>query len=335
MGQRIRVLASLVTLAGVWLALEGAPLAAEAPEVLKLAYTVVAPNLQDMDVFMGRDLGIFKKRGLDLQIILLNGETLGLQAVVSGDADVSQNSHALIYTAAEKTSTIRIICETVPIHSYVLVTTKDIVKWSDLEGKALGISGLGSIAQLIPQAAMKRHGVNPAKVNYAVVGGSGGRAKAMASGRTQAGMLHVIEAEELIAQEKGLHVFADLRTELPEFQFTAYIALTKTIAARRSALQKFVEGMIETKRLILENKKLTVEQYLKYYPNRTEALVSKAYDALKPAMMLGINGGMEKGPFEFTRGIMLETGLLKQRLQHEQVYDPSLTEAALAVLGRK
>jgi NitT/TauT family transport system substrate-binding protein len=309
--------------------------AAEAPEVLKLAYTVVAPNLQDMDVFMGRDLGIFKKRGLDLQITFLNGEPLGLQALVSGDADVSQNSHALIYTASERTPTIRIFCETVPIQSYVLVTTKDIAKWSDLEGKTLGISGLGGIAQLIPQAAMKRHGVNPAKVNYAVVGGSGGRAKAMAAGRTQAGMLHVIEAEELIAQEKGLHVFADLRTELPEFQFTAYVALTKTIAGRRSALQKFVEGMIETKRLILENKKLTVEQYLKYYPNRTEALVSKVYDALKPAMMLGINGGMEKGPFEFTRGVMLETGLLKQRPQYDQVYDPTLTEAALAVLGRK
>lgn len=310
-------------------------LAAETPEVLKVAFTVVVPNLQEMDLFLARDLGIFKKRGLDVQITTLNGDTLGLQALVSGDVDVSFNSHTLVYTALEKAPNIRIIVETMPIHAYVLVTTKDIAKWSDLEGKALGISGLGGIAHLIPQVAMKRNGVDLAKVNYAVVGGSAGRAKAMTAGRTQAGMLHVIEAEELLAQNKALHVFADLRKELPGFQYVGYITLTKTIGSRRPALQKFVEGLMEAKRLLLENKSRTVEQFLKYHPTRTEALVSNVYDVLKPTMLLGVNGGMDRGPFDFTQGLMLEAGQLKQRLEYERVYDPSFVEAALAALGRK
>jgi ABC-type nitrate/sulfonate/bicarbonate transport system substrate-binding protein len=310
-------------------------LAADTLEVLKVGFTIVVPNLQEMDLYLARDLGIFKKRGLDVQITPLNGDTLGLQALVSGDVDVSFNSHTLVYTALEKAPNIRIIAETMPIHDYILVTTKDITKWSDLEGKVLGISGLGGIAHLIPQMAMKRNGVDPAKVNYAVVGGSAGRAKAMTAGRTQAGMLHVIEAEELLAQNKALHIFADLRKELPGFQYVGYIALAKTIGSRRPALQKFVDGLIEAKRLLLEKKSLTVEQFLKYHPTRTEALVSQVYDTLKPTMMLGINGGMDKDPFEFTQGLMLEAGQLKQRLQYEQVYDRSFVESTLGTLGRK
>jgi hypothetical protein len=52
-------------------------------------------------------------------------------------------------------------------------------------------------------------------------------------------------------------------------------------------------------------------------------------------MMLGINGGMDKDPFEFTQGLMLEAGQLKQRLQYEQVYDRSFVESTLGTLGRK
>jgi ABC-type nitrate/sulfonate/bicarbonate transport system substrate-binding protein len=303
---------------------------------LKVAFTVVAPNLQDMEMFLAKEKGIFNKYNLDVDVIFLNGDNLGLLALISGDADVSYNSVVLIAVAREKGGNVRSFLETTPAHDYMIIANKTIKNWSDLKGKTIGVSLIGSVAHLMPAAALEKNGVDVREVQFLSVGGSAGRAQALITKKVDAGMLHIIDGLKLTQKYDYLYMFSDLITELPDYAFVSYSTRAEDLKnpAKRDVLTAYTAGMIEGKRLMLSDKKATLDCYKKYYPNEDMDLVSKVYDILLPTLKPGLNGGLSAKRFNYTRDEMAKYKQLKGTVKFEDVYDTTLVDRALTALGK-
>lgn len=306
---------------------------AQSIPTLNLTYTVVAPDLQDMELFLAHDEGIFAKDGVKVNIDFANGDNLGLQALISGKTDIAYITNTLAYTAMENGAKIKIIANTDPVSDYVIVAKPSLKTLADLEGHVVGISTVGGIAQLLPQAAMNLHGYDPSKVTWVSVGGSSARAQALISGKVDAVLVHALQAQELIKSNPQIHIIANLAEQLPNYQFVCYAVRDSTIQQKPEALQAFVKGLIQGKRLMMSNKQLTLTDYYKYYPHADHAIVSSIYDFLKPGQMAGEDGGMLQKNFEFTVKTLMEGGILKKSLSFDQAYDTSFTDKAIQELG--
>lgn len=306
---------------------------AQSTPTLDLTYTVVAPDLQDMELFLAHDQGIFAKDGVKVNINFVSGDNRGLQALISGKTDIAYITNTLAYKAMETGAKIKIIANTDPVSDYVIVAKPSLKSLADLQGHVVGISTVGGIAQLLPQAAMNLHGYDPSKVTWVSVGGSSARAQALVSGKIDAALVHALQAKELIKKNPQIHIISNLAEQLPNYQFVCYVARDSTIKQKPQALQAFVKGLIQGKRLMMSNKQLTLQDYYKYYPNADKAIVSDIYDFLKPGQMPGENGGMLKKNFQFTVKTLMEGGILKKPLSFDQAYDTSFTNNAIQQLG--
>lgn len=300
---------------------------------LSLAYTVTTPNLSDLAIFYARDHRIFSKYHLNVKIDMLNGDTLGLQALIGGSDDISWISNQLLYQALGQGADIQGFLENAPVQDYLLVSNKNLSSIKDLEGHTLGTSGPGGIAEVIPFLALDQAGGDPSKVRTVNVGGSSGRATALAAGRADAGILHVTEAVSFLAKNPGrFKILANFGKTLPNFQFVVFVAKKSTLSSKRDVLIRFSEAILEAQRTIASDFQTAYDEFHAYRPDLDQYTVKRAYNILKQIGAYDVRGGMATSRFNFTVNALTKQHLLEKPVTYQQAYDTSLRDAALKKL---
>ena len=138
------------------------PMGAAAEDTLKLA--VGAPNNWDSGISdVGLRAGIFKKHGLDLQILYTQGGGETMQAVISGSADIGISAGtAGVMGAFAKGAPLRIIAAGTTgagdLYWYVPANSP-IKSFKDLDGKTVGYSTNGASTHTTLLALIKYYGV--------------------------------------------------------------------------------------------------------------------------------------------------------------------------------
>jgi ABC-type nitrate/sulfonate/bicarbonate transport system substrate-binding protein len=297
---------------------------------LSLAYTVTTPNLSDIAIFYARDHRIFAKYRLNVKFDTLNGDTLGLQALIGGSDDISWISNQLLYQAIGQGAEIQGFLENAPVQDYLLVSTKDVPSIKGLEGHVLGTSGPGGIAEVLPFLAIDRAGGDTSKVRTVNVGGSSGRATALAAGRVDAGILHVTEAVQFLAKNPGRYkILANLGKTLPNMQFVVFAAKRSTLASKRDALTRFSMAILEAQRRVAADFQTAYNEFHAYRPDLDMYTVKRAYRILKSIGAYDIRGGMARPRFNFTVNALLSQKLIEKPVTYQQAYNTSLRDAAL------
>ncbi|HEY2135550.1 MAG TPA: ABC transporter substrate-binding protein [Xanthobacteraceae bacterium] len=137
--------------------------AAAAEDRLRLA--VGAPNNWDSGVSdVGVRAGIFKKHGLDLELLYTQGGGETMQAVISGSADIGiAAGTAGVMGAFAKGAPVRIIAAGTTgagdLYWYVPANSP-ITSFKELDGKTVGYSTNGASTHTTVLALIKHYGVN-------------------------------------------------------------------------------------------------------------------------------------------------------------------------------
>jgi NitT/TauT family transport system substrate-binding protein len=289
---------------------------------LTVAYSASLPNLQDIQLFMARDAGIFQKYGLDVDIMSINGATPTFQALISGDADVAFIDPTQLLLAWEKGEHLRIIANTSPMQPYLLLANSSIKNIKDLTGKVIGISQPGTLSQTLVQMDLKKYGVDDRGVQWVSVGGSGPRYQALISKRIDAGIGQVDQGVR--GAREGLVVVSDLGSEFPDLMGYPFAAKDTTIAAKRPAMVKFAAAMLEATRLVASNVNVATNYYLKYDKNATREDVAKEFQILRASKAWGPTGELRPAALAFTAQMMLADGSLKTAPSLTEIFDQSV-----------
>jgi ABC-type nitrate/sulfonate/bicarbonate transport system substrate-binding protein len=140
-------------------------LVSAAPAEDKLRLAVGAPNNWDTGVSdVGMRAGIFRKHGLDLELLYTQGGGETIQAVISGSADIGIAAGTTgVLGAFAKGAPLRIIAAGTTgagdLYWYV-PTGSPIRSFKDLDGKTAGYSTNGASTHTTLLALIKHYGVN-------------------------------------------------------------------------------------------------------------------------------------------------------------------------------
>lgn len=258
-------------LAGVGLALQFT--SAVAAEKMTVAYATLGPALSPG--WVTSDKGIWRKHGLDVDLVYLGGGSRSVPALLSGSIQLFFGSDTAAYVAAIQGAKIVKLGVTMNTLGYFLMTSPDIRSIADLKGKVLGI-GLG---RDLPYAHLTRilrdNGIDP-KTDVKLLplgGGPGGYISALKAGRVQASLL--IPPNHLVAEKAGLKALTKI--DVPTLAGglnTSQPFLEKN----RDTFIRFVKGYLEGIQYMTTNKNESLKTFAKYLQNSDPAVNAYLYD---------------------------------------------------------
>ncbi len=190
-----------------------------------------------------KELGIFDKYGLSVELVVISSGPRGMQALLGGSLQ-SANMAAM--------SPIRSVLgggEVVIVSGYLnkslfkLVAQKEIRKAADLRGKKIGLANFGGSTEFGVLMALKELNVPRDSVHLVAAGGSNARFAAVEAKGLDATILPYAEA--LVAEKKGFAILADLAEAVPEFP-DRLITVRRAFADKeRPHLKRFLQATSE------------------------------------------------------------------------------------------
>jgi NitT/TauT family transport system substrate-binding protein len=257
-----RFLFGRVAAALIVAALSLAPLAsARAAETVRVSYISDSPG-SSAPYWIAKDAGLYKKYGLDVELIFINGSTRGIQSLVAGDLEFTGAVGTSAINGKLAGGDIAIIDSLVNTLPYYIIGKPDIKSPEDLKGRTLATHIPGTSADFAVRLALRKFGIDYKDIQAVMVGGSPARVAAVINGQTDFTM--VTEPGKIQGESAGMKLIIDMAKLNIPFQFSCTVASGKTIRERPETVEKMVKAMANAVHFFKTNKKETVRIMAKY-----------------------------------------------------------------------
>src|SRR5256886_3961737 len=183
---------------------------------MRLGYSGTGLNNYVLEI--GRRGGIFRKNGLDLEIVYVNSGSLLNQALIAGTFDISFSQGSEAMMAKLRGADMRITAVVANRFNHVYLTAPAITSIKQLKGKKVAVSRFGSGSHFQSNLALKEGGLDPEKdVTILQIGNSAARMAAILSGTVDG----TIMAADFVpkAKKEGFNIVADLADTKIEYPF--------------------------------------------------------------------------------------------------------------------
>ncbi len=227
----------------LWLCCLVVPVGVSAQTPVRIAFNGfggVAP------LYLGQETGIFKKQGLNLELIFIPGGSLSLQALIGKSLDLLMTGGPPVVNASLQGAKIKIIAGVTNLLPYTFVVTSGIRSAEQVKGKKIGISRFGSNTDYVVRLALNQFALTPNDVQIIQVGGSQARLVALQSGAIQATVLSPEEA--LVAQKLGFGVLLDFIEKGIEFPHVNFVAREDYLETQPQTVRAFMKAYVEAVR---------------------------------------------------------------------------------------
>ena len=226
----------------------GIPVAsADSPAVIRVGAT---GNDTAAEVYYAEELGMFKKRGIQVQIENMRSGAAEAAAIVGGALDVGEQNVVSMAHAHERGLPFKYVAPAGEYVSSASTTSLVVAKSSalksgkDLEGKTVAVSALGDLMQIGASAWIEKHGGDPAKVKFievpsAEIGAAVGR------GTVEAGV--IAEPSLTMAEDGGqVKVLAQPYDAIGErFMINGWFASDDWVKKNSATAKKFADAVLE------------------------------------------------------------------------------------------
>lgn len=216
-----------------------------------------------LPLWVGKELGIFEKNGLDVQPIFFTGGSTAILALVSGDVPITQVSGPGLVSSAIGGSEAVFVAGGMTSLNYVLMGKPGVKSAEQLKGGSVAISRFGSATDTIARFALKKVGLTPGKdVTIVQVGSGPDRLAAILTGRVTGAVIN--PPSNFQAEQKGLAVLADVAKMGLVFQHTGPATTRKYIKEHPDIVRRYVRGHVEAVQRIYTDKEGTIKVLGKY-----------------------------------------------------------------------
>jgi ABC-type nitrate/sulfonate/bicarbonate transport system substrate-binding protein len=223
-----------------------APAAVAPMPVKKLTLAIVSPNEAFSLAWVGRDSGIFLKHGFDVEVPVVTGSPRLVQSLIAGDFEYAMMGATALLRARMQGADPLILATTSNIanHNVMIRPESGVQRLSDLKGRLVGISQVGSEADMFLQIALSQAGLKAEDVSVIQTGGSPQTFAAMLSGNLDVGVY--AGATVLRAHQAGIATLAGAR-ELNVLSVSGILATTRRYVERdRDSVLRFMRAWVET-----------------------------------------------------------------------------------------
>jgi NitT/TauT family transport system substrate-binding protein len=228
--------------------------------------------------WIAEEAGLFKKYGLDFQLVYISSASMVTAAMLSGSGDVAiSGGEAIVRASAQGVNELVFIAAAKNSLTHSILARPGIKRPEDLKGKTLGLTRIGSNSHYFVIQALRRYGLEPADVSFIQTGGQVENLTALLSGKVDAAtMTGPSGGARAIAEGFRYAVYGpDLR-----IPFAAAMLVTRRALLRTHApvLEKFMHAMTEAVKIMFKDKELTYKILGKYLRINDRKILDAAYD---------------------------------------------------------
>jgi NitT/TauT family transport system substrate-binding protein len=253
-------------------------------------------------VWIAEDKGLFKKYGIDPEVILIGGASAGgVSSLIAGDVQFLAGAGGAVVSAGLNGADVVMIASIVNRGVQRVMARSDIRKAEELRGKRIGITRLGAASHLVLLMMLRAWGMTAADVQTMQIGSSPAMMAALEKGGIDAAVL--TEPTFFFAEDQGYRVLADL-ADMDIYYLHSMIDTTRGyIRTHRDVALRFLRGYIEGIAFFKNNRNESIEVLAKKlrtapsqtkYLERSHALYSSGYFENTPYVSLrGVNTLLE------------------------------------------
>ena len=250
----------------------GATAAAQEKQI-KIGYPAVSYN--QVHIWVAKDAGLFKKYGLDAEVIFFRGGQMATQALVAGDPPIV--NIGTVVQAGLQGHDVVLIASSESAYNYSVVAKAGISKLEQLKGKRLGVSGFGSASHNAALILFKKFNLEPNKdVAVVVAGPTMERLAAVEAGRIDATILTPSEMPR--ARKQGLVEVYDMLDLGIEVQGNGFATSRSFIRSNREVALSALKGYVEALFYIPRNRDETRRITAKYMRTTDPEVLDATYE---------------------------------------------------------
>jgi NitT/TauT family transport system substrate-binding protein len=227
-----------------------------------------------LPAWMAQEAGIFRKNGLEVQIVYFRGGTITAMALVARETPISQVSGPPIVSAVLKGADAVVIAGGNVVSEYWLMSRPEIKTAEQLKGGSIAIATFGGQADFISRIALQKLGLTPGKdVAIVQIGTVPERLSALDKGRVQAAMLNT--PDNVMAQKRGFFSLVGVR--LP-YQGVGVSTTRTFIRENPDVVRRYVRSQIEAVHRIKTDRELGIKVMAKYLSSQDKEILQRTYD---------------------------------------------------------
>lgn len=213
-------------------------------------------------IWIAYEEGLFKKNGLDVELLHIPSSSRIIQTMLAGEISISYVDGRNTIQSNLTGSDVVLIGGVTNRFSFSLMARPEIKRVSDLKGKRIGVTRIGSSTHTAALYALGQAGLKPGDYEILPVAEVPNILVAMMAGRLDAGP---ISAPTLIRGRKaGMNELVNLSKDGPEYVSVAVGATRAYIRANEEIVRRFARAYSEAVHIFRANKPIALRTLQKY-----------------------------------------------------------------------
>jgi NitT/TauT family transport system substrate-binding protein len=268
-------------------------------------------SFRQSNVWVAKEMGLFKKYGLDVEPIFLRGGQVATQALAAGDPPIV--NIGTVVQADLQGFNLVLIAAVETKYDQIVFARKGINKLEELKGKNFGISGFGAATHYAANMLFKHLGLEPGKdVTLLPSGPDAERIAALSAGKIDASLFTSSSAAP--ARKAGFNELFQIADLGIEVQGNGFATSRPYIASNRDTVLNALRGFVEAIYYIYANKKEAQKVFAKYMRTNDPEVLEDSYR--------GYITMIPKKPYPTLKGIQYMLDLLAPQLPAAKTAKP-------------
>ena len=271
---------SLVCVALLFVALVANAQAAELP-LVRIAHGAFSEKV--VALWLGAEQDLFRKHGVNVEVINIRSGPQTMAALVSGDIQVAYTIPGSVVSAATSGLDVAFFAGIVNKADGDFIAGPSIHSPEDLKGKRIGVQSIGGGVWSMAMLAIEHLGLEPSrdKMTVMIIGDSPVLAQSLESGGIEATYLNYTHSRAL--KEKGFPVLLDLGKAPISYQGLAAATRRGYLRQNPQIVDSLMRGFVETVAFIHKpgNKETVVKSLVKNLRLKSAQDAEIGYTALQ------------------------------------------------------
>jgi len=239
-------------------------LAQDASAQMKARINWTAVTGAQSGVFIAQQEGLFKKNGLEVELLHIPSSSRGIQAILAGEIAFSYMDGMNAVQANLKGAGLALVAGATNRMVFSLMARPEIKKASDLKGKKIGITRVGSSTHTSALYALNQAGLKPGDYQILPLVEVPNILTALMAGQIDAGV--VSPPTNSRARKAGFNELANLAKEGPEYVSVGIGTSRSYIKANEEIVRRVVRSYAEAVHVFKTDKPVAfkmIQTYLK------------------------------------------------------------------------
>lgn len=247
------------------------------PALEKMRFIYSAIGGSQSSVWIPYEAGIFRKHGLNIELLYVGGGGRAAQVVQSGEVPIGIFTGGAVVNSNLAGGDLVVVASGMNVIPFFLVTRPEIRQIEDLKGKKIGVSRFGSATDFALLYSEEKWPIKRGR-DFAVIQ-MGGMPEMMAALKSRALDAAMLNSEfTILARREGLKELVDISALGLNFPTSAIGTTRSFIRRSENAVRKFVRGFVEGIHYAKTQRAFSLEVFKKYLKNEDLNYLNGIYD---------------------------------------------------------